>query len=104
MRRLIITAITVIALTATMASSAQASTIRECGGQGYVRNITTRITPCYIANRVAFQGGFWGYGTYTRRIGAYSCRVRIPSTRSWWIDIRCTYGARVIRWQYLSGE
>ena len=68
MKRIIITAIATLA-TAGVAmpttGTASASSITECGGYGVVSNITTRNVPCYTARRVAFQSGFWGYGTYT---------------------------------------
>lgn len=70
-----------------------------------MKNVTTRNVSCSLARSFAKGSGFWGYGTYHRRLGVFNCHTRIPNPRSSWIDIRCTSSwGRVIRWQYLSGE
>jgi hypothetical protein len=89
-----------------VASASVSSPVRECGNlNGSTRNVTTRNVTCLTAGRLIGRIGFIGYGKATMRRGGYTCRVRIPDQRSWWLDVRCTrFGDRVIRWQYESGD
>jgi hypothetical protein len=87
---------------------AAAAPIKECGDlpvQGfYVVNITTRVTPCSKARRMAWT---WyrqrapqppdGAGT-PYRWGSWSCRYRTLGHESG--DLRCTASrGRVVHWQ-----
>ncbi len=108
------TSLTLKALTAALMAgallapaSAMASPIRECGRiDGTTKNLTTRNVSCQQARLVYRRDlrGFYAYGNDTVQHGRWNCRVRVPSPRSWWVDVRCTADMRVIRFQYLSGE
>jgi hypothetical protein len=91
------------------ASRAQtAAPIRECGdyapGGGFgVYNITTRVTPCRIARRMArrFYHGDWDIPRDSRpfRRGSYTCRNRNIAIEE--ADLRCTASrGRVVHWQH----
>jgi hypothetical protein len=85
-----------------------AAPIRECGdyapGGGFgVYNITTRVTPCRIARRMArrFYHGDWDIPRDSRpfRRGSYTCRNRNIAIEE--ADLRCTASrGRVVHWQH----
>jgi hypothetical protein len=85
-----------------------ADRIRECGdyapgGGAGVYNITTRVTPCRIARRMArrFYRGEWDVPRDSRPFwhGDYYCRNRRIASELW--DLRCASShGRVVRWQH----
>ncbi len=92
-------------------SPAVGAPIRECGrvgGSGYsVFNITSRVTSCATARRVArkypprrLEERAASLGPTIRR-GSYSCRWQSWGVEG--VDMRCTAsGGRVVRWQASS--
>jgi hypothetical protein len=90
--------------------AAAAARIRECGnyapgGGAGVFNITTRVTPCRVARRMArnFYRGRWtnvprrSGGPFRR--GPYRCINRRLGYEL--ADLRCTASrGRVVRWQH----
>src|SRR4051812_21209577 len=107
MKRLIFPGLAAVVVMFTLAPAANASPIRNCGNMGYwIKNITTRNLNCHGARSVVKHdlGGFWGYtraGTVEHRHG-WTCREN-PLPR-YVMDIRCTLGPVVVRFQYQSGE
>jgi hypothetical protein len=112
----VVMAFLVVALTsattaggATFSSFAAGAPIRECGdypggpGAG-VFNITTRVTGCPTARRMArrFWHGHWRNvrpGGRPFRRGDYTCRNRNIGAEA--ADLRCTAsGGRVVHWQH----
>ena len=77
---------------------AYGSRIIECGhldeGVG-VKNLTTRKVSCRRARRIvrAYDRDRTPYG--------FGCRER-ETGRPYETDIRCTRGAQVVRWQYVT--
>ena len=71
--------------------------VRECGdidrGVG-IKNLTTRGVSCRRARRIARR--------HPRDETPYGFRCRAREIARYTHDIRCTRGARVVRWQYVS--
>jgi len=85
-----------VVLDVPVARAAQAG-ITECGdvdrGVG-IKNLTTRRVSCRRARRIA--------RTHPRDATPYGYRCREREIGRYEYDIRCTRGARVVRWQYVS--
>jgi hypothetical protein len=79
------------------AAHAQSGGVTDCGdvdrGVG-IKNLTTRGVPCRRARRIA--------RTHPRDATPYGFRCRVRETGRYEHDIRCTRGALVVRWQYVS--
>ncbi len=79
------------------AANAQGGAVTECGdvdrGVG-IKNLTTRGVSCRRARRIA--------RTHPRDATPYGFRCRQRETGRYRYDIRCTRGALVVRWQYVS--
>ena len=85
-------------------SSADASSVRDCGNVNRsIHNVTTRQVSCRDGRKFARNYGFVEYGNTTRHKGRYTCRTR-TARDSYMVDVRCTHGSHVVRWQYSSGE
>jgi hypothetical protein len=106
MKHFVIVILAAVAVMFTAAPAANAAPIRNCGDMGYsIRNITTRGLPCHGA-RLAVKhdlSEFWGYNrAHTERRYGWTCRAT-PLPR-YVVDVRCTVGSVVVRFQYQSGE
>ncbi len=80
------------------ASAARQAPVRECGdvdpmGVG-IKNLTTRGVTCRRARRVARR--------HPQDETPFGYRCRSRDLAQYEYDIRCTRGARVVRWQYVS--
>jgi hypothetical protein len=98
-----------VAAASLLTPESRAAPIRECGdysptGGAGVYNVTTRVTSCRTARRMArrFWNGKWGNfrsDGWSFRRGSYTCRNRQLGVE--FADLRCTASrGRVVHWQW----
>lgn len=101
---------TSLILSTGLTASVSAAPIRECGDTQSVQNVTARNVSCFRARNHAGSMESYGSGSGTVMHRGYRCRVRSrnggPATEFhdvMILDVRCTRGSRVIRWQTSFG-